>query len=217
MTCGWDEYWRSRAKKWRHNVSRLRHRLAERGQVAHVRYRPEGAAQDDADPRWDLFDSCVKITRESRPASSANGTTLCDAAVGDFLRETHQAASRVGVIDLNLLLLDGEPIAFVYNYHYQGHVCELGKGHDPRYAAAGPGTVLQFMMLEDGFRREHRCYDMGAGSLAAKRHWQTSLVTSYRFTHFPLWIARVQLLRIQRWLQERIRGPEYLACAAQTA
>jgi len=217
MACGWDEYWNGRPRKWRHNVFRLRRRLGERGTVAHVRYRPEGATRGDADPRWDLFDACVKIARKSWQASSTDGTTLCHGSVGAFLREAHLAASQAGAIDLNLLLLDEKPIAFVYNYHYRGRVYGLRKGFDPQYAAAGPGTVLQYLMLQDSFRREDRCYDMGAGSLDGKRYWQTSLVTSYRFTHFPLSTARAQLLRIKRWFQDRIHGPQYLACAARMA
>ena len=55
-------------------------------------------------------------------------------------------------------------------------------------------------MLEDGFRRDDRLYDLGVGSLEVKAPWQTSLATSYRLTHFPAAISRVQLLRLKRWL-----------------
>ena len=72
------------------------------------------------------------------------------------------------------------------------------------------------MLFKDSFQRGDCCCDLGPGTLEIKRHWQTSLATSYRYTHFPLSVARAQLLRINRWLQEKIHGPRYVACA-QTA
>ena len=212
----WEEYWNSRPTKWRYNLRRCGQRLADQGEVTYLRYRPRGAAHGDGDPRWDLYDACVKIAKRSWQSSSTSGTTLSHKAVCDYLRETHAAAARTGSLDLNLLLLDRRPVAFIYNYHYRGRVYGLRKGFDPGFSAVRPGTVLQGMVLEDSFQRGDCFYDMGVGSLEVKRHWQTSLVTSYRFTHFPLTGARVQLLRMNRWLQERLYGRQHLACA-QTA
>ncbi len=206
LTDGWDTYFGSRAKKWRHNVRRCRRRLAEQGEVNLVRYRPRGAACGDGDPRWDLFDACVEIARGSWQAASTTGTTLGDARIGDYLRETHAAAARAGSLDLNLLVLGGRPIAFAYNYHYRGHVDALRKGYDAEFSALGPGTVLSQMVLQDSFERGDHRYDLGAGSLGAKRYWQTSITTSYRYTHFPLAAPRVQLLRMKRWLEAKIGG-----------
>jgi CelD/BcsL family acetyltransferase involved in cellulose biosynthesis len=199
----WDEYWKSRGKKWRHNVGRLRRRLAKQGELSHLRYRPDGDAYGDGAPRWDLYDACVRISRSSWQGSSTSGTTLCHPSVAPYLRETHAAAARSGSLDLNLLLIDGDPVAFAYNYCYRGTVYGLRKGYDPRLAGCGPGTVLQAMILEDSFRRGDRLYDLGVGSLESKRHWQTAPVTSYRYTHFPATAPRAQLLRMKRWFQER--------------
>ncbi|MBN2474338.1 MAG: GNAT family N-acetyltransferase [Pirellulales bacterium] len=212
----WDEYWDSRSKKWRHNVCRLQRRLDEQGDVRHLRYRPRSAAEGGGDPRWDLYEACLRVAERSWQSSASNGTTLCDASVRDYLRDTHAAAARSGSLDLNLLLLGGRPIAFAYNYHYRGHVCELRKGFDPEFAKLRPGVALTRLMLEDSFQRADRCHDMGSGSLAVKRPWQTSIATSYRYTHFPLFVPRVQLLRMKRWLQDRVYGEESIACA-QTA
>jgi len=216
MQGSWEQYWSSRTKKWRHNVRRLGRRLAERGEVSFLRFRPRGAADGDGDPRWDLYDTCVELAQRSWQGSSTDGTTLSHTRICDYLRETHLAAARTGSLDLSLLLLNQKPIAFAYNYHYQGRVYGLRKGFDPQFSAARPGTVLQQMVLEDSFKRGDCSYDMGVGSLDIKRYWQTSIATSYRYTHFPLTVGRVQLLRVKRWLQEKIYGQQYVACA-QTA
>ena len=71
---------------------------------------------------------------------------------------------------MNLLLLDRRPVAFVYNYVYDGWIYGLRKGFDPEFAAFRPGLVLEKMMVEDGFRRGDRCVRLGrrlAGDQAA--------------------------------------------------
>lgn len=203
MTGTWEEYWKGRTKKWRHNVRRLERRLAEQDEVTYVRYRPEGETFGDGDPRWDLYDACLEVARKSWQGASASGTTLCHPAVEPFLRDAHAVAAKTGALDLNLLLRAGSPVAFAYNYHYRGSVFGLRVGFDPDLSAHGPGTVLQRMILEDGFHRGDHLYDMGVGSLDYKRNWQTSEVTSYRYTHFPRSVPRAQLLRLKRWIQDR--------------
>ncbi len=212
----WADYWQGRSKSWRTKVRRSQRKLAQGGEATHVRYRPRGAAQGDGNPRWDLYDACLEVARRSWQGSSANGTTLCHLGVRDYLRDTHAAAARAGSLDLNLLVLGGEPIAFAYNYHFHGHVYAVRSGYDPRMSDVGPGTVLDRLQLEDGFRRGDGCYDLGAGSLDVKRHWQTSIATSYRYTHFPNSVGRVQFLRMKRWLQEKLYSQGYVACR-QTA
>jgi CelD/BcsL family acetyltransferase involved in cellulose biosynthesis len=201
----WAEYWSSRDKKWRHNVERCGRRLAERGEVSLLRYRPQGSACGDDDPRWDLYDSCVDLARRSWQSAADDGTTLSSPTVCQYLRDTHEAAARRGCVDLNLLLLDGRAVAFAYNYVYDGRLYGLRKGFDPELAAVRPGLVLDARMIEDGIGRGDRCYDLGVGSLDIKRPWQTGMATSYRFTHFPATASRVQLLRLKRWLLGRFR------------
>ena len=86
---------------------------------------------------------------------------------------------------MNLLLLDGRPVAFAYNYVYQGSIYGLRKGFDPEFAAVRPGLVLDRMMVEDDFRRGDQLHDLGVGSLAIKRPWQTAVATSYRCHALP--------------------------------
>ena len=81
----WQEYWSGRDKKWRHNVERCGRRLAERGKVSILHYRPEGAACGNGDPRWDLYDACVESPGEAGEAQADDGTTLSSPAVCDYL------------------------------------------------------------------------------------------------------------------------------------
>lgn len=206
----WQSYWCGRSHKWRHNINRCRRRIAELGQVRHVRYRPEGIASGDGDPRWDLYEASVRLAEKSWQGSSTTGTTLSHASVRPFLDDVHAVAAATGSLDLNLLMVDDQPVAFAYNYHYLGWVSGLRMGFDPQFGAAGPGAVLLGMIVEDSFRRGDRTYDLGVGSLRCKERWQTSVATSARYTHFPPSVPRANLLRAKRWLVDHLYGSDYV-------
>ncbi len=205
----WEEYWQSRPSKWRSNVGRCRRRLSELGRVTYLRYRPRGDAYGDGDPRWDLYDASVHLAQDSWQGSSSTGTTLSHTSVQPFLRDAHGVAAALGNLDLNLLMVDDRPAAFSYNYQRDGWISGLRMGFDPTLAAYGPGTVLQAMIVEDSFCRGDRVYDLGVGSLECKQRWQTGVVASHRYTHFPLADLRADLLRAKRWFQNRFYGSEY--------
>lgn len=199
----WDEYWNSRTEAWRHKLGRCRRRLAERGELKYIRHRPEGDARGDGDPRWDLYEACARLAGNGRQRASTAGSTPCQGSAEQHLREIHAQAAGFGALDLNLLLIHGNPAAFAYNYHYRGSVLGLRTGSDPGLAVLEPETVLQRLALEDSFRRGDRRYDLGADSPESRRDWPTSVLTSFRYTHFPAAAPRAQLLRLKRWFQDR--------------
>jgi CelD/BcsL family acetyltransferase involved in cellulose biosynthesis len=197
----WQNYWASRTTKWRTNVRRNERRLAELGAVEHVRYRPLGAARGDGDPRWDLYEQCEQIAVQSWQGDSTTGTTLSHVAIRKQLREQHETAARAGGVDVNLLYVDRQPVAFNYCYHYRGQVYGLRMGFDRADHAEGAGTVLLYRMIQDSFARGDRLFDLGADYLACKRNWLTHTAIVGRQIHYPPGISRAQLLRAKRWLE----------------
>jgi len=197
MQEGWEPYWQSRSSKLRNNVSRDFRHVEQCGQVEHVRYRPAGAVYGDDDPRWDLYDVCVELAEASWQGSSETGTTLSHPRVAVFLREAHALAARNGMVDINLLFIDGKPVAFSYNYVTNGRLTGIRRGHLPEFADCGVGNVLFVKMLRDSFDRDDQCLDLGPESLRAKRRWGTRVINSYRYTHYPLLAPRAQLLRLK--------------------
>jgi CelD/BcsL family acetyltransferase involved in cellulose biosynthesis len=209
----WQSYWNSRKSHWRTNVRRCERRLLERGDVELVRYRPLGAAHAQSDPRWDLYDECERIAANSWQGASTTGTTLSHESVRSYLRAAHVAAAQFGGVDINLLLLNGRPAAFAYNYHFRGYIFGLRSGYDAKVCTEGAGTVLQRLLIEDSCQRGDRVIDMGPGSLEAKRHWQTRLATAWRYTHYSGRSPRAQLLRMLHLIKDarddlRSRGKE---------
>jgi CelD/BcsL family acetyltransferase involved in cellulose biosynthesis len=203
LTGTWDQYLARWPSKWRTDLRRSQRRVSEQGELSYVRYRPGGEELGEGDPRWDLYDACEQIAQNSWQGSSTTGTTLSHETVRSFLRDVHAAAARAGALDLNLLLLDGKPLAFGYNYHFGRRLYGLRVGFDPEQSRAGPGNVLYGRTIEDSFRRGDRMYDLGVGSMRAKERFQTRIVSLFRYSHFHPAAPKAQLLRLKRWVQER--------------
>jgi CelD/BcsL family acetyltransferase involved in cellulose biosynthesis len=202
----WNAYWRSRSSKMRSNLQRdLRH-LEQQGSVEHVRHRPAGTSFGDDNPRWDYYDSCVGIAAASWQGSSQTGTTLSHPSVASFFREAHALAVRNGMVDLNLLRVNGETVAYSYNYVKDGHLTGIRRGHLPSYAPFGAGNVMCLRMVQDSFERQDASLDLGPGWLDIKRRWSTRLVNSYRYTHYPWRAPRSQLLRLKHWMVQSRSG-----------
>jgi CelD/BcsL family acetyltransferase involved in cellulose biosynthesis len=201
---GWDAYWASRKSHWRTNCRRNEKRLEGLGEVKFIRYRPLGSAAGDDDPRWYLFEKCVELAKRSWQGDVADGTTLSHEAIVDFLRDAHLEAIKLGMLDLCLVEVDGEPVAFAYNYHHEGQVFGLRMGHDRDEKHEGAGTVLMMRMLKDSADRGDTLIDLGPEYLEAKRNWVSRIATIGRATHYPPAALRVQLLRIKRWWDRRL-------------
>ena len=200
MDGDWNNYWQSRSSKMRNNLARDEKRLSEVGPVEHIRYRPAGTAYGENDPREDLYDACHEIAAASWQGASPTGTTLSHPSVADFFRQAHAVAVKNGMVDLNLLLVNGQPAAFSYNYVYDGKLLGIRRGHLPEFSSSGVGNVLFVRMLRDSFERGDRCLDLSPGSMNVKRRWSTRKSHSYRYTHYPLSAPRVQLLRLKHWM-----------------
>ncbi|MBI3469078.1 MAG: GNAT family N-acetyltransferase [Planctomycetes bacterium] len=137
------------------------------------------------------------------------GTTLCHDSIAAFLRDTHAVAARTGAVDMNLLLLDERPIAFAYNYHYQGHLYGLRVGYDLEAGKDGVGNLLYVHAIRDSFARGDHTYDMGPGSLAAKQYLLTSVLDIGRYSHYWPTAIRAQLVRLKRaWARRAESVPQ---------
>lgn len=177
-----EEYFASRTSKWRNNYRRWFRRLEQRGELSFTRFRPRGIQFNDADPRWDLYDACEEVARNSWQAKSLNGTTLTHGTVRPFLRDVHEAACAAGAAEINLLMLDGRPLAFLYCYHYGTAVFGLRIGYDENLSRDGVGNVLYMHVIDDSIKRGDRILDLGPGSLAAKRAITSRILPIYRHT-----------------------------------
>jgi CelD/BcsL family acetyltransferase involved in cellulose biosynthesis len=194
----WAGYWGSRSSHWRTNVRRSEKKLSAQGPLRFVRHRPARARAGQADPRWDLYETCERLAEASWQGASQTGTTLSHAAIRPFLHTCHARAAEAAALDMNLLYVGGRAVAFNYAYHFGGRVFGLRTGYDRCPELAGAGSVLQARMIEDSFQRGDRRYDLGPDYLACKRHWLTETRTAWRYTHFAPGAPLAQLMRARR-------------------
>jgi CelD/BcsL family acetyltransferase involved in cellulose biosynthesis len=199
----WESYFAGHNRVWRRNYRHAEKKLSEQGKITFMRYRPRGVAHADADPRWDLYEACQAVARQSWQAKAVDGTTLSHESIEPFLREVHVAAAAAGALDVNLLLLDEKPLAYAYNYHWRGYVYGLRMGFDRGQSNAGAGTALLGESIRDSIARGDLVYDLGVGSPECKRGFQSCAVEIFRCSHYPPTALRTQVLRLKRWAQKR--------------
>jgi len=203
LSAGWDAYRSMRKGLWLRRLRQTEAKLNRQAKVDYVRYRPIGTAAGGDRVGWDHFDRCQALAEKTWQAAATDGTTLSHATVRPFLQELHAAAAAAGAVDINLLLLDGRPAAFIYGYHYRGCVFGLRRGFDAELARSGAGNVLLWRTLRDSAERGDTIYDMGPGSIDSKRHFLTRLAPIFRYSYFPGARLRTQILRLRRWWEGR--------------
>jgi CelD/BcsL family acetyltransferase involved in cellulose biosynthesis len=103
------------------------------------------------------------------------------------------------MVDMNLLIVDGRPAAFSYNYHYHGRLTALRIGYDASLDRGGFGRALLLRSLQDSFERGDTSYDLGPAESRLKRELRTHTETTYQLTYAPLGSWRSQAVRIARW------------------
>ena len=210
----YDSYFAARSKKWRHELRRQSRALERNYEVSFLRHRPGGAAYGDDDPRWDIYEDCLRISQQSWQGGSTTGNTLCHDHVRPFLRDCHAVAARLGMLDIAVLKLDDSPVAFQYDYHLHGSVQGLRMGFDREFSKQGVGKVLMNRLIKDSFQRGDKMLDMGIGDFQFKRRFRTDVETSYRFACYPWSSWRSQGVRLSRWLKGR-SAEKRLATAAK--
>jgi CelD/BcsL family acetyltransferase involved in cellulose biosynthesis len=200
----WEGYLAKRSRNVRHEMRRVLRRVFESQNVSYLRHRPGPACEGDGDPAWDLFAMCQQVALASWQGSSTTGNTITHDGARHFLRDAHAVAARLGMVDMNLLLVDGQPAAFSYNYHYLGRLTSLRIGYDPSLACSGLGRALLLRSMQDSFERGDESYDLGPGDSRMKRELRTRTEASYQLTHVPLNSWRSQAIRLARWAK-RVR------------
>ncbi|MCA9240085.1 MAG: GNAT family N-acetyltransferase [Planctomycetales bacterium] len=200
---GWEGYLATRSPKTRHELRRHLRRIEEIDGAEFHRFRPAPLRCGDGDPHWHAYEQCEQIAEQSWQSNVDDGNTLGHPRYKAFYHDTHAAAARLGMVDMNLLSIHGRPAAFSYNYHCEGRVIGLRMGFDPEYHRAGVGAGLLALMLRDSCERGDQSLELGAGGQDFKRRLQTRTTESHTLTHTPLGSWRSQAVRLGRWIRSR--------------
>jgi CelD/BcsL family acetyltransferase involved in cellulose biosynthesis len=149
-----------------------------------------------------LYELCEAVAQRSWQSGVLDGNTLTHERVRGYFRAAHAAAARLGMVDVNLLFIEGRPAAFLYGYHHDGHVTALRTAFDASIRGGiggGIGAALMLKSIEDSCRRGDRTIDFGPGEREHKRCLRTRVESTYRLTYTPLNCWRSQAVRWSRW------------------
>jgi CelD/BcsL family acetyltransferase involved in cellulose biosynthesis len=201
---GWDAYMKSRSRNLRRKMRHDIETLEKAGKVELLRHRPAAGGDGQAPVHDEVYRMCEEIAAKTWQAGDESQSTLSSPRVRDTLRRTHRAAAALGMLDTNLLLIGGQPVAFNYNYVAEGRTYGLRCGYDPTLELEGCGRVLLYMMLEDSFRRGDVEYNFGPGRQAYKERFATEMRRAYTYRHYARFSLRSQLLHLKEELSARI-------------
>ena len=210
----WDEFLASKGQSLRRQFRRTLRDLFERGRAEYIRHRPLPASEGDGDPRWDLYAACETVAQASWQSHVVHGNTLIHDRVREYFHAAHAAAARIGMVDVNVLNVDGQPAAFLYGYHCQGNVSALRTGFDASLGG-GLGSALMLKSIEDSCRRGDRVIDFGPGEREHKRRLRTRTEATYRLTYTPIDSWRSQAVRLSRWAKGRWQQRQKCAAHAE--
>lgn len=203
LPSSWEEFLAGKSRNSRREFRRsLKDTFGDRS-VEFIRHRPAPAAEGDGDPRWDVYEMCETVALASWQGSVTNGNTLTHERVRDYFRDAHAAAARLGMVDVNVVKVDGQPAAFLYGYHYDGHVSALRTGYDARFEDRGIGFALILKSIEDGIARGDKSIDFGPGEREHKRRLRTRVESTYRLSYAPVNCLRSQAVQWSRWAKQR--------------
>ena len=209
----WEDFLATKSRSLRSQLRRQLRNTFEGQKTEYIRHRPAAERDGDGDPRWDLYGMCEEIAAVSWQSSVTNGNTLSHDGVRDFYRDAHAAAARLGMADINVLLFEGRPAAFLYNYHCFGRISTLRMGYNPAFGDHGFGSALMLRSIQDGIARGDRFIDFGQGGGEHKRRLRTRTESTYRLTYTPLGSWRSQTVRWTRWAKKRWSRGEAVGAA----
>jgi CelD/BcsL family acetyltransferase involved in cellulose biosynthesis len=203
----WEAFVAGKSRSLRSQFRRhLRHAFEE-NDAQHIRHRPAPQREGDGDPGWDVYVMCEEIAATSWQSHVVDGNTLTHDGVRNFYRDAHAAAARLGMADVNVLVFEGRPAAFIYSYHCNGRLSLLRTGFNPELGEHGLGSALMLKLIEDSIARGDHFVDFGPGEREHKRRLRTRTESTYRLTYTPLRSWRSQTVRWTRWAKSRLHLP----------
>ena len=174
--------------KFRSHLRRARRQLEEQGPLA---LKHSSAADPEALERF--------YELEASGWKGAEGTAIkCDPRTRKFYDAVAQAAAREGYLSLDLLELNGKPIAGHFGFNLRGRYFLAKAGYDETFRRHGPGQLLVNEILNETPQRGLHEFDFVGPATWDESRWASARRTSYRVFIFrkSLYGSLLHALRI---------------------
>lgn len=161
----------------RYTLQRKSKCLQEAGRVEYSR--ATSPADIDA-----AFDSLVTL-HQRRWSTDSNGGVFANERSKRFHREIVQALSERGRASIDLVALDGRPIAAIYGFVYEGTYYFYLPGFDPlAVPKASPGLLLLSHRIEQAIRDGEQMVDLLQGAQPYKLECSNDLRRSVTLRYY---------------------------------
>lgn len=152
----------------RYNLQRKRKHLEQAGRVTYDR----ASSIEDIEKRMEAFISLHQMRWKRKGNGGAFGSQLFMS----FHREVALVFAKKGWVHLDFLLLDGETLAGIYGYSYNGRYSFYLPGFNPTILPqASPGILLLFHCINEAIREGNKEFDLLRGTTNYKMAWANGL------------------------------------------
>lgn len=170
VTESWDEFLKQRSRNFRSKLKLTENQLKRSGGYEIDTYR--------ADNIPGAMEQLLSISR--RTWKYREGTAIASNPDNiHFYRSLAHAAASAGWLNLRVLRLAGEPVAFSFNLDYRGVSFFLKTGFDEKYRSLSSGEFLLHRSIQECFEGGFREYDLLGGNEPYKLKL-TSLLREHR-------------------------------------
>lgn len=156
----WETYFKNLSKNLRRNLKRRLRRAEEQGKVTHKRYSGQNLT-------WDNFLTLFDINeRGSYPdLYKYQSSRVFHKSLFDLMHKN-------GWIQIEMLYIDDEPVAFQYGYRINNKYQDWRGGYDSKYETLGTGKILMMFSIKRWFEQQIREVDFLRGTHDYKADWQ---------------------------------------------
>ncbi|MGH9345626.1 MAG: GNAT family N-acetyltransferase [Vicinamibacterales bacterium] len=194
-----DEYFAARSAKFRNHARRMEKKLRAAGAVRVIEISDRAAFEAS-------YDALLQVERASWKASrgiSIHGVSHRTA----FYREWGPAAAAAGRLHVQLLMLDGEPIAHNIGYVTGGCYYYLKTSYAAAHRPLSPATFLRLRLIEGLIAQGITRLDMPGNPYDWEGQWTDMMRPQITVSIYP----RTVRGRVLAWLDRRFtRAQEYV-------
>lgn len=160
INSSWENYFKSLSKNLRRNLKRRLKRAEELGAVNHKWYIGKRL-------KWDQFLTIFELNKKG------SYPTLYESKRNRaFHRLLYELMNEKGWIQIEILCIDNEPVAFQYGYIFNNRYQDWRGGYNAKYETLGVGKILMMFSIQKWFKAQIQEVDFLRGTHAYKADWQ---------------------------------------------
>lgn len=193
----WDAFYKSRSVRFKKSIRNKLNRINKAGEVVVKKY---STVQDVTEILPVIFDIGLKGWKHQ--INNAISSTENSRA---FYASLSVAMSQLGLLNVWVLYLNGNPIAFEYHIHHGDKIYALIADFIEEHRELSPGSVLDYHIMEQIFKNGRYIYNMGSGNSFYKANWTDEGLKTVNFSIFKKSLYCTALFTIENKIAPQIR------------